>query len=98
MTVSSKLGVAIGATALPLLLGPCGSGGSDTTTDGTEGATLPAPQDLPSGTVATVVEMPAGAETPFEGPLEDCNGDMAAPDVGEITQAELDCALTQNAA
>lgn len=98
MTVSSKLGVAVAAIALTLLVGSCGSDGSDTTAAGTEGATLPAPQDLPSGTVATIVEVPAGAEMPFEGPLEDCNRDMAAPDVGEITQAEFDCALTQNAA
>ncbi len=50
---------------------------------------------IPSGSIAVVEEIPDGAEAPFEKPYENCKGDQVTQDLGDVTQAEFDCAFLQ---
>ena len=51
--------------------------------------------DIPSGSIAVVDDVPADAEQPFDKPFQDCNGKEVTQDLGEVTQAEYDCAFEQ---
>ena len=50
---------------------------------------------IPSGSIAVVEEIPDDAEAPFDQPFEDCEGNEVSQDLGEVTQAEYDCAFSQ---
>jgi parvulin-like peptidyl-prolyl isomerase len=50
---------------------------------------------IPSDSVAVVEEVPDGAELPFDKPFQDCNGKTVTQDLGDVTQAEFDCAFEQ---
>ncbi len=50
---------------------------------------------VPSGSIAVVEEVPDGAEAPFEAPYKDCKGKQVTQDLGDVTQAEYDCAFEQ---
>jgi parvulin-like peptidyl-prolyl isomerase len=50
---------------------------------------------IPSDSIAVVEEIPDGAEAPFDKPFKDCNGKEVTQDLGDITQAEFDCAFLQ---
>lgn len=53
---------------------------------------------IPSGSIAVVEEIPDGAEAPFDKPFKDCAGKEVTQDLGDVTQAEYDCAFLQVAA
>ena len=80
----------------------CSPGAARATPTRTAGSSretaLPSAEDLPKGTVATVVGVPAKAAAPLEAPYEDCEGKEVTPDVGEITELEYTCAFIQAAA
>jgi parvulin-like peptidyl-prolyl isomerase len=50
---------------------------------------------IPSGSIAVVEEIPDGAEAPFDKPFKDCEGKEVTQDLGDVTQAEYDCAFQQ---
>jgi parvulin-like peptidyl-prolyl isomerase len=50
---------------------------------------------IPSGSVAVIEDIPDDAEAPFDQPYQDCEGNEVTQDLGEVTQAEFDCAFTQ---
>jgi parvulin-like peptidyl-prolyl isomerase len=50
---------------------------------------------IPSGSIAVVEEIPDGAEVPFDKPYKDCKGKEVTQDLGDVTQAEYDCAFEQ---
>ncbi len=50
---------------------------------------------VPSGSIAIVEEIPDGAAAPFEGPYENCKGEKVTQDLGDVTDAEFQCAFGQ---
>jgi parvulin-like peptidyl-prolyl isomerase len=50
---------------------------------------------IPSDSIAVVEEIPDDAEAPFDKPYKDCQGKTVTQDLGDVTQAEYDCAFEQ---
>jgi parvulin-like peptidyl-prolyl isomerase len=50
---------------------------------------------VPSGSIAVVEEVPAGAEEPFTEPFKDCKGNEVTQDLSDVTKAEYECSFQQ---
>jgi parvulin-like peptidyl-prolyl isomerase len=50
---------------------------------------------IPSGSIAVVKGIPAGAAAPFDKPAANCKGEKVAQDLSEVTMSEFECAFEQ---
>jgi parvulin-like peptidyl-prolyl isomerase len=50
---------------------------------------------IPSGSIAVVKGIPAGAAAPFDKPAPNCKGENVVQDLSDVTQSEYECAFEQ---